>query len=355
VLFGLGVSGPALSWFCSYLSSRIQRVRIGPTLSDPSPCSRGVPQGSVLGPLLFVLYTRDISTVIPPAVLHQEFADDNLIDFSDHDPNTVCSTLTTAVTKLASWLEDIGLLLNSAKTQVMFLKPRGGEDVQSAVKCNGTVLEVTHSAKYLGVTVDDQLSWSPHVDHVSRKCSQTIGQLWRHGRCLSMRSRRMWYIAMIRSHILYASNCFFPSLNAAMISRLIKLSKAGIRAIFRLRPPVSTVALRSRLKLPSVQSLFIQKLLVLCTARYTPRTAHFFSHYFSSLPTRDRNRVTRGQNSRLLQIPFLPGPSGRTTMQFVASCYWNALPAQTRVILDIQQLRQALLDIDLVALNAFIR
>ena len=91
VLFSFGLSGSVLPWFSSYLSDRSQCVRIGDTISASSICSRGVPQGSVLGPLLFVLYTSEIASVLPTSVVHQEFADDIIIDCSDRDPTRVCS------------------------------------------------------------------------------------------------------------------------------------------------------------------------------------------------------------------------------------------------------------------------
>ena len=91
------------------------KVYCGADLSDATACSRGVPQGSVLGPMLFVLYTRDICRILPTTVCHQEFADDIVIDISDENPTTVCNALTAAVTSLANWLHEIGLLLNSQK------------------------------------------------------------------------------------------------------------------------------------------------------------------------------------------------------------------------------------------------
>ena len=83
------------------------------------------PKAMFLGPLLFVLYTSDISDVIPCIVVHQEFADDIILDYSDSDLDTVFKTLTTAVTRLSHWLSEIGLLLNTGKTQVMVIQLRG--------------------------------------------------------------------------------------------------------------------------------------------------------------------------------------------------------------------------------------
>ena len=122
-LFSLGIAGIPLLWFCSYLSGRFQHIKVQDQLSDATACSRGVPQGSVLGPMLFVLYTRDICRILPTTVCHQEFADDIVIDISDENPTTVCNALTAAVTSLANWLHEIGLLLSSQKTQLTRTAP----------------------------------------------------------------------------------------------------------------------------------------------------------------------------------------------------------------------------------------
>ena len=122
ILLSIGIGGMALSWFSSYLSVRTQQVKIGSALSTRTHCTRRVLQGSVLGPLFFILYTKDIiNTVLPAEVSHQEFADDIELEFSHRDPQVVATTLSVAVSSLEKWLTSIGLLLNCQKTQVMFI------------------------------------------------------------------------------------------------------------------------------------------------------------------------------------------------------------------------------------------
>ena len=105
------------------------------------------------------------------------FTDDIVIDISDENPTTVCNVLTAAVTSLANWLHEIGLLLNSQKTQLLFMKPCTSPDFNPKVYCGADLLTVTASANYLGVVVDSDLSWDYHIAHIGRKTARTIGQL----------------------------------------------------------------------------------------------------------------------------------------------------------------------------------
>jgi len=151
-LFQLGISGHALSWFMDYLSHRQQRVTVGACSSGYSLCSRGVPQGSVLGPVLFSLYVRGMDACLPSTLVHQEFADDFLLEASSTSPHTVSQALTTGVSNLATWLDEKGLLLNEKKTTLLVIKPRGlGAAPLPPVFCRQTQLTVHTHAKYLGV------------------------------------------------------------------------------------------------------------------------------------------------------------------------------------------------------------
>ena len=253
----------------------------------------------------------------------------------------VCTTLSTAVTLLAEWLEDIGLLLNSSKTQVLFIRPRGVQDGPSSIYCRGQVLETTHTAKYLGVIIDNELSWKQHANHVSRKAMQAIGQLWRHGRALSLRARKMWYISLVQSHLLYASNCFSPALTSQLLQQLLKVSKSGLRAIFQLPPRTPTGPLMARLSLSSILSLYKRKWLIFVFRCVNSLASDLFQHFYilmsdAAPQTADAPPVTRGQASRLLRIPFQPGMLGRRTIQARGSCLWNALPEASRLAKQVE-------------------
>ena len=176
----------------------------------------------------------------------------------------VCSRLTTALTCLDEWLADIGLLRNASKTQIMLLKPHGRDLTPCVVKCKGIVLSVTNASKYLGVWIDDELTWKSHIEHLSRKCAQATGRLWRHGRCLTIRARKTWFISMILSPLVYAFHSFSPSMSKTLLSRVEKMAKSGIRAVFRVKHHTATTPLRDRLNVKPIAQLYREKSFTFC-------------------------------------------------------------------------------------------
>ena len=138
---GIGICDTVLKWFANYLSDRQQRVREGNQFSSQSACSRGVPQGSVLGPLLFTLYVRDLPSCVDVKVLI--FADDILLFFSFFSIPEIACRLTNAITSLDSWLTTRGLQMNIGKTQAMFVLPRGlNIPPDTVVMCNSRPLQL---------------------------------------------------------------------------------------------------------------------------------------------------------------------------------------------------------------------
>ena len=119
-LADIGLKDKALQWFISYLSDRSQQVRVAGSVSEETTCSRRVPQGSVLGPLLFTLYIRALPEIARVPCLM--FADDILLFCGSADPFTSSQKLTHAVTNVYNWLDDRGLQMNVKKTQAMFVR-----------------------------------------------------------------------------------------------------------------------------------------------------------------------------------------------------------------------------------------
>ena len=339
-LFNLGVAGTSLRWFASYLSERRQRVVVGDSRSSYSPCTQGVPQGSVLGPLLFTIYVRNVGECLPQDVEHQEFADDFLIEVCGKTCQTVAARLGVSLEALNTWMEKRGLLLNQRKTCIMFVRPRGDNTDPPHVQIQGTTLTTVKSYKYLGLVVDDELSWKPHLCHVKKTVRQFIGSLWRARHSLTSRSKSLFYSSMIESRLTYASNAFIPSSSAEVRKALLKLSQLALKTY---STPTSNHV--------QVDCLYCRKLCVFVyrCVHSTP-SLRLISPLFSSFYSVSTS-VTRGGSSALAKIPFWRGPSGRSTIQFLGAIIWNDLPSDARTAASLSQFKFAITQLQLSLTN----
>ena len=340
-LFSLGIHSRALLWFRDYLSNRMQRVCAQSQVSPLVPCTRGVPQGSVLGPLLFTLYIRRIGDVLPSSVNHQEFADDILIDCSGKNAAENATLLSQAITAVQTWLNSRGLLLNTAKTQVMFIHPRGVSADEYQVSCGPTLLETVKSVKYLGLQIDCDFSWHSRLGALEKSVSKLAGAMWRNGKGLTLSARRTWLTAIVRSQLTYSSNAFLPSLAKLQLDRVIRMFKYCVRTIFFLHPPASSGPLLLSLGLPRLQTVLHNKVAYFVHRCLTRQASPLFADLFCQVGGAD-TRPTRGSHHNLLVVPFMPGSAGRTSLNFYGSVLWNGLPSSVRSLVSSNEFRVAL-------------
>ena len=295
LLSGIGFCDTVLKWFANYLSDRQQLVCVGNRFSSQSACSRGVPQGCVLGSLLFTLCVRDLPSCVDVKVLM--FADDILLFFSGLSIPEITCRLTNAVTSLDSWLTTRGLQMNIGKTQAMFVLPRClNIPPDTVVMCNSRPLQLATPYKYLGVFLDNRISWEAQILHITGKVSQKIGASLRAGQQLTLPAKRLFYMAIIGADIEYAihkygSNAFYSSLSTSLKEKLICLSKRGVRAIFRAPPWTPSLPLYQQVQICRIPQRMDYKLLVFtyrCTHSLTSTllTNEFSVHGQSNARTR---------------------------------------------------------------------
>ena len=161
-----GIRGEALSLFTSYLYDRQQFVQIGQCKSNPCKISCGVPQGSVLGPLLFLLYINDLQNASSLQITL--FADDTLLSLASSDLNSLKSCVNKELHNVEVWMNSNMLSINISKTNYMLTAP-SNRNIQTRgldlnIKFIGKPLQRTSSCKYLGVILDESIDWKNHVD-----------------------------------------------------------------------------------------------------------------------------------------------------------------------------------------------
>ena len=168
-----GINGVAASWFKSYLSDRQQRVCVDGKNSDLHRVVVGVPQGSILGPTLFLLYINDLPTCLCDAQVTL-YADDINIFLSADTSNHLLARTSAAFDELQRWMSSNRLLINASKTKCLVFSGMGITDIP----CGDATVVVSRSCRLLGVVIDDSLGWAGHVDELTKKLSKTCYALY---------------------------------------------------------------------------------------------------------------------------------------------------------------------------------
>ena len=170
-----GIRGDILNWIKDFLDNRNQSVLVNCSNSDSIPVSSGVPQGSVLGPILFLAYINDLLDQIRSRV--RLFADDTAM-YLALDRQDKSDILQKHHESLEKWEKLWDMSFNPSKSQVIHVTRRK-KPFQTKYNLYGCVLVSVPSAKYLGVTISEDLKWTDHINDISKKANQTLGFLKR--------------------------------------------------------------------------------------------------------------------------------------------------------------------------------
>ena len=165
-----GLKNTELSWLKSYLSDRKQVVHIGRETSDYCPITSGVPQGSILGPLLFVLFINDLPKVLTKCQSLM-YADDTVMYFSAADFQVIADTLTNELVLVNKWPIDNNFFMHEGKTECMLF---GTGPKLALIAINGKALNRVSEYKYLRVVLDASLTWNTHVDYLIGKVRKRL-------------------------------------------------------------------------------------------------------------------------------------------------------------------------------------
>ena len=202
-----GLDSHTVQWFKSYLSNRFQSTLVNGTLSDYLPVSCRVPQGSVLGPLLFLIYINDLQECeLSSSPLM--YADDTAFTLSAYDPTTLAENLNKDLEEVQKWLKSNKLTLNVKKTKYVIigshyrLRHLNGD---LNVTVNGQRLTRATNYRYLGMEVDEALGWQPHVDTFCKKVSAGIGAIKRIRSLLPRQTLLKMYDALVAHYFDYCS------------------------------------------------------------------------------------------------------------------------------------------------------
>ena len=223
-----GIRGRALEWFRSYLSSRKQFVSINDSNSDYNDITCGVPQGSLLGPLLFILYINDFqhSSQLLSFIL---FADDTSVFFSHKNPDILLNTINTELVNIYDWICCNKLSLNVQKTHCMIFS-NSISALSGNVTLNNIKIDIVQSTKFLGLIIDNKLSWKQHTTNFCKLLSRNVGVINKIKCCFPSNILLNLYNTLILPYLNYGILAWGNS-SRMYLDRILVIQKRIIRII----------------------------------------------------------------------------------------------------------------------------
>ena len=316
-----GIRGKCNQWFESYLKNRKQYVSINGVKSDFKQVSFGVPQGSVLGPLLFIIYINDL----PNALLFSDatlFADDTCILYSNPSLKLIQKRLNIDLKRLFKWLCANKISLNVSKTEVLlFRDKRKTINHNVGLKLNGKPLFFSRYVKYLGILLDEHLSWTFHCNTLSLKLRKTNGLISKLRHFVPRPILLLFYNSFFDSHLRYACQIWAQT----NCPRIYKLQKQCIRLITFSKFNASSLPIFLELKILKLPDL-VKSLNILLIYLILTKSAPTFLINLYNLRKYPDYHNTRGNDLGLLSRPLCrTSKYGLNSIVYQSIVQWNEL------------------------------
>jgi len=196
-----------IKWFQNYLTNRTHCTSVNGVTSNETDCLCGIPQGSILGPLLFIIYINDLPNCVSKSTTVSMYADDTAMYTICKDVNELNRVLNKDLTNVNDWLARNKLSLNVSKTELIILGSKqklariNYDEIY--VHINGSKLKRVSSCKHLGSIIDENLSWKEHVDHIVKKSRSSLYMLNKAKPLIGSKSLIMLYNAILVPHFDY--------------------------------------------------------------------------------------------------------------------------------------------------------
>jgi hypothetical protein len=310
-----GISHNITNWIRSFLSGRTQCVSINNSISKSAPVTSGIPQGSVLGPILFVIYINDLPDVIDKDTHIYLFADDTKL-FRKINSDLDKHILQKDINNLVEWSNIWLLRFHPDKCVSMTI----GSEHKSLYYMSSHPLNISHCEKDIGVYIDDELSFDIHINNIINKSNRILAICKRTFDFLNVQTFSLIFKGLIRPHLEYASSVWSPHLSR-QITALEKVQKRATKLVHGLSP------------LPYNERLKILKLPTLKYRRTRGDMINLFKltcdegGFDNTLPTLITYNHTnlRGHNKKLF-LPRKLKDIGKYSFNSRTINIWNSLP-----------------------------
>ena len=330
-LYRYGIRGIPHQWFSSYLKNRKQYVSFNGISSSSLSINCGVPQGSILGPILFLLYINDIVNV-SDMLFTILFADDSSIFVHGKNPDELVQLINKELQNLVIWLNANKLSLNVDKTNYMFFSLSNQKlRYSSNVMINNVnVTKVSH-IKFLGIIIDSQLKWTNHVQYIRSKISKGLGILCKARKLLNRSTLVTLYYSFIYPYLTYCIE-IWGSANSTVLSSLFKLQKRAVRVITSSPFNTHIHSLFQDLKILTLDKIYIYFLGLFMYKVNSGLVPPIFQS-FVSLNSDIHQHNTR--QSQLLHLPLCNSTAYNKCVSFKGIKLWNLIMCKCNLYIGI--------------------
>ena len=314
-----GVRGKALEWFKNYLSNRKQFVDLNNHKSSLLSINCGVPQGSILGPLLFIIYINDFckSSNILSYIL---FADDSNLFFSHSKPDVLLSTINKELKCIVEWIKANKLSLNIAKTNFMLFS-NSLKDLPGDILLDETPLVRVSSIKFLGLSIDDKLNWKTHVHNICKIISRNVGIISKLKYFFPRKTLLILYFSLILPYLNYGIMAW-GNASKYLLDKISVLQNKVIKIIYNVPIRAHSSHFYYESKILKFADLFLFQTGQFMYKLSKNELPHAFTNLFTqnnlihSYPTRQSNQYHLPRTRTLL---------AQKTVFFYGPKFWNSL------------------------------
>ncbi len=339
-LSSIGVSNQSIKWFESYLCNRQQVIKIDQCISSKKRIEYGVPQGSILGPLLFLVFINDLNNCIELCGTSM-YADDTAVFYFADDAEELRMSIQYDMQSISYWMTQNRLSLNVAKTKFMMVgsRPRLSRQREFKVSLNRETVENVETFKYLGMILDKHLCFNHHIDHIVNKTTTKLGLLYKTRYLFNEGTALMLYKSLITPHFDYGS-ILYEVAPQYQLQRLQTIQNAAARLILLEQPDCPIYTLHERLKLDTLatrRSKSMVKVIFNCLHDKEPMYL-----YEQLVPVQHAGRQTRAMEAGLLQIPKMKTNLGQHAFCFRGPVQWNLTQPGLKAAVNKIQLKNLL-------------
>ena len=320
----------------SYLTDRTQHVYLNGNKSQTKLITNGVPQGSVLGPLCFLIYINDLPLHLNKNTQNDLFADDASLHTAHTQIDTIQTTLQDSINKTSEWCDKNSMVLHPDKTKCMIITTRQKHQLTHPnlnLRLGPSLIEQVENHKMLGLTIDSHLTWNYHIEALIKRISKNIFFLTKLKKYTTTKNLKLFFDAHIMTHINYASTIH----DGCSQDTFININAIHRKAVKHLinDPEQQTDDKLKTLGILPLKEQYKYNKIILMHKIYHENTPPYLDNLVRKAPGR--------YNSKNIILPLPRIDLYKNSLSFSGAALWNTLPNDLKNISSFNSFKKKLL------------